>query len=92
MSDGRVAVRLVVSGRVQGVGFRWSCRRVAAEHGVTGSARNLPSGDVEVVLEGDAADVAAVAAWVRHGPPGAEVTHVEEEPATPTGTQEFTIG
>jgi acylphosphatase len=50
----------VVSGHVQGVGYRWFVRSLAEAAGLTGSARNLPDGRVEVVLEGTADDVAAV--------------------------------
>ncbi|WP_199423040.1 acylphosphatase [Actinotalea solisilvae] len=92
MAADRVAVRLVVAGRVQGVGFRYACRRTAAEHGVAGSARNLPSGEVEVVLEGSPDAVAAVAAWAHHGPPGAAVADVRAEDVAPTGSTGFSIG
>ncbi len=50
----------VVSGHVQGVGYRWFVRALAESAGLAGSARNLPDGRVEVVLEGPADDVAAV--------------------------------
>ncbi|MFD2091329.1 acylphosphatase [Blastococcus deserti] len=50
----------VVTGHVQGVGYRWFVRSLAESAGLTGSARNLPDGRVEVVLEGAADDVAAV--------------------------------
>lgn len=92
MATDRVAVRLVVSGRVQGVGFRWACRRAAAERDVTGSASNLPSGDVEVLLEGAPDDVAAMVTWAHHGPPGAAVTRVRTEDVEPTGAAGFSIG
>ena len=92
MAPERAAVRLVVSGRVQGVGFRYACRRAALERDVAGSAVNLPSGEVEVVLEGAPDDVAAVAAWVRRGPPGADVSAVAVHDARPSGARGFTIG
>ena len=50
----------VVSGHVQGVGYRWFVRGQASAAGLAGSARNLPDGRVEVVLEGAAEEVAAV--------------------------------
>jgi acylphosphatase len=50
----------VVSGHVQGVGYRWFVRSLAESAGLTGSARNLPDGRVEVALEGTADEVAAV--------------------------------
>lgn len=46
------------SGRVQGVGFRYTTRRIAKAHRVSGYVRNLPDGRVEVVAEGDRAEVA----------------------------------
>jgi acylphosphatase len=50
----------LVSGRVQGVGYRWFVRGLAKQAGLSGSANNLPDGRVEVVLEGPAEAVAAV--------------------------------
>lgn len=91
MTPGSVAVRAVVSGRVQGVGFRWACRRVAQERGVTGWAVNLPSGEVEVHAEGAPDDVAALVAWTRAGPPGAEVTGVDVREEAVRGLAGFTI-
>jgi acylphosphatase len=75
--------RVLVSGRVQGVYFRDTCRRVAREHGVAGWVRNLPDGRVEAVFEGAAEPVAALLAWAGQGPPEAAVTGVEthDEPA-----------
>ncbi|MFD8596630.1 acylphosphatase [Kitasatospora sp. NPDC059646] len=74
--------RVLVSGTVQGVFFRDSCRRAAAEAGVAGWVRNLPDGRVEAVFEGDEAPVEHMVAWMRRGPARAEVEHVEvvEEP------------
>ena len=73
MSDDRVRRRVVVGGRVQGVFFRDSTRREAQQRGVSGWARNLPDGRVEVVLEGGPDEVAAVLSWLRDGPPHARV-------------------
>jgi acylphosphatase len=58
MSTRRVVA--IVSGDVQGVGYRWFVQGLASPAGVAGSARNLPDGRVEVVLEGAEDDVAAV--------------------------------
>ena len=77
MTNARIAKRAVVTGEVQGVFFRDSCRRVAEEHGVTGSARNLAGGGVEVVAEGDGRAVEALLEWCRRGPEGARVESVE---------------
>ncbi len=78
-----VRKRVVVSGDVQGVFFRDTCRRVAGEHGVAGWVRNLPDGRVEAAFEGDAQGVERLVEWARQGPPRARVTEVtvRDEPA-----------
>lgn len=68
--------RLVVHGRVHGVGFRASCVARARDLRLTGWVRNLADGTVEVLAAGSAADVDALAAWCRQGPPLARVTAV----------------
>jgi acylphosphatase len=83
-----VRKKALVSGRVQGVFYRDTCRQVAIDHGVAGAARNLPDGRVEVILEGDPSDVDEVIAWCGSGPRGAVVESVdvtEEEPQGMTG-------
>lgn len=75
--------RFLIRGRVQGVGFRWSAAAEGNRLGLGGWARNLADGRVEVHAQGDPAAVAALAAWLRRGPLGAEVTSVEEAPAEP---------
>ena len=69
--------RLLISGLVQGVGFRWEYQRVAEAAGTVGWARNLADGRVEVLLEGPADAVAGVEAWCHSGPRHAVVTRVE---------------
>ena len=78
-----------VSGRVQGVWYRESCRRQADAVGVSGWVRNTYDGTVEAVLEGDEAAVSKVVAWMRQGPPRAVVTGVDVQPETPQGEQGF---
>ena len=68
-----------VSGRVQGVFFRASTRARAEVLGVTGYARNLPDGRVEVMACGDEAAVAALCDWLWQGSPASSVTSVEVE-------------
>jgi acylphosphatase len=83
-------VRVVVSGDVQGVGFRWSTREEAAERGLHGWVRNLADGGVEAVFEGPSEDVDAMVDWCRTGPRWATVSKmevVEEEPTGETGFQ-----
>ena len=74
--------RWLVSGRVQGVGFRWSARRAATEIGLAGTVRNLPNGQVEVVARGAEQDIHRLESWLQSGPPGAAVTGVQAEPAS----------
>lgn len=85
-----MATRVLISGRVQGVMFRWMASAEAARLGVTGTVCNLPDGRVEAVVDdGPGAD--ELIAWLRHGPPTAGVTGVETAPADPTGRTEFEI-
>ena len=75
--------RLIVHGRVQGVGFRWAIARAAESRGVSGWAANRADGTVEAVLEGDLDAVESVVRLSREGPRGARVERVdvaEEEP------------
>lgn len=70
------SVRVVVRGRVQGVGFRWFARDAAEQHGVTGWVRNRADGTVEAELHGRANAVHAVLDLLRSGPPHARVDDV----------------
>ena len=72
-----MAKHLKISGRVQGVGFRYSMSEEAARLGVTGWVRNRRDGTVEAVIDGAPDAVEAVLAWARRGPRGASVTEVE---------------
>ncbi|WP_171053071.1 acylphosphatase [Streptomyces marianii] len=72
-----VRKRVVVSGVVQGVFYRDTCRRVAEEHGVSGWVRNLTDGRVEAVFEGGPDAVETLLRWARVGPPSADVRAVE---------------
>ena len=72
-----VRKKVLVSGRVQGVFFRHTCRRVAEGEGVDCRATNLDDGRVEVVLDGRADAVERVVKWCHEGPPHAHVTGVE---------------
>ncbi|MHB8405773.1 MAG: acylphosphatase [Gammaproteobacteria bacterium] len=66
----------LISGRVQGVVFRASTARRALELSVTGYAKNLPDGRVEVLACGEPAAVDALCEWLRRGPPAARVSDV----------------
>jgi acylphosphatase len=74
-----ICLRCVVSGRVQGVFFRASTQRQAQQLGISGYAKNLPDGSVEVLACGDAQAVHQLSAWLWVGPPAASVTAVECE-------------
>ena len=80
-----VAKRFLVSGRVQGVGFRYFVQDHAAAEGVHGWARNLPDGRVEVWLEGDDESVLRVERAIRRGPSHAHIDNVVVEAAAPSG-------
>jgi acylphosphatase len=77
--SGAHEARVTVSGRVQGVFFRASTREVAMRWGVRGFVRNLPGRSVEAVLQGERAAVEKVIAFMREGPPGAQVTEIRVE-------------
>ncbi len=86
-----VRARVVVSGRVQGVFYRASCRDEAAARGLSGWVRNKSDGSVEAVFEGDEAGVRAMVEWCRRGPPSAAVTNVAVTWEPPQGERGFRI-
>ena len=87
----RVSRRFVISGRVQGVGFRWFTRETADREGVTGWVRNLPDGRVEALVEGEEEAVTRVERAIRSGPRGARVDDVFVDPQEPGGYRRFTV-
>ncbi|MCL6416307.1 acylphosphatase [Aestuariirhabdus sp. Z084] len=84
--------RAVVSGKVQGVWFRASTQRRALQLGVTGWARNLPNGDVEVLMCGAEDAIAELEQWLHKGPPLARVRTLEVEEVALSDPQGFTTG
>ena len=78
-------IELSLSGRVQGVYFRASTREIAQTLGLAGYAKNLASGDVEIVAEGEEAALKQLIEWARRGPPSARVESVEVEWKEPSG-------
>ncbi|MHB8584637.1 MAG: acylphosphatase [Thermoplasmatota archaeon] len=75
-----VRVHVLVSGTVQGVFFRESCRSAAERAGVAGWVRNLRDGRVEALFDGPDEAVDSMVSWCRHGPPRATVLAIEVEP------------
>ncbi len=72
-------LRLLISGKVQGVWFRESMRQEALKHGVAGWVCNLPDGRVEAVICGDNTKLERLLEWCKHGPPLARVSGIESE-------------
>lgn len=83
--------RVVVSGLVQGVFYRDTCRREASAHGVAGWVRNRTDGTVEAVFEGPADRVERLVAWARRGPSRAIVSDITVRDEQPEGLAGFAI-
>ncbi len=79
--SGNTCLRLVIHGRVQGVGYRESMREAAGRLGISGWVRNRLDGTVEAVVCGASTDVESLLDWSRRGPPAARVDRVEQHPA-----------
>jgi acylphosphatase len=86
-----VRKRVLVSGRVQGVFFRDTCRRLATRLGVRGWVRNLADGRVEAVFEGPPEAVHRLVEWARQGPQSAVVDDVTVHTERPEGLAAFSI-
>lgn len=83
--------RVVVSGSVQGVFFRDTCRRTAEARGVAGWVRNMRDGTVEAVFEGDPESVQQLVEWAHQGPPAAVVDAVSVTEEEPEGLSGFEV-
>jgi acylphosphatase len=81
----RVARRFVLTGRVQGVGFRYFALEAAEREGLHGWVRNLPDRSVEALAEGDEEALERFERALRHGPRGARIDHVDVEDRIPAG-------
>lgn len=90
-SPSPVARQVVVSGVVQGVFFRDSCRRRALAEGVSGWVRNRADGRVEALFEGSPGAVGRMVDWCRQGPPQASVDHVDISEQIPSGAEGFRL-
>jgi acylphosphatase len=83
--------RVVVTGNVQGVFFRDSCRREASSRGVSGWVTNRADGAVEAVFEGEPDAVDSMVDWCSHGPRGADVDSVDTTTEDPEGLSGFDV-
>ena len=92
MSDNLESRRYLITGRVQGVGFRWFVEREAATIGVTGWVRNREDGRVEVMATGTRKQLAALHGSLREGPRAARVDEVAVSPAPLLEAKSFGIG
>ena len=88
---GVIRKRVVVHGRVQGVFFRDTTRRMAVSRGVSGWVRNRDDGAVEAAFEGEAEAVDALVEFARSGPRGAAVERVDVETQEPEGSSNFVV-
>lgn len=80
-----------ISGRVQGVGFRYSARSIASTIGVKGYVKNLPSGDVYIEAEGSQDQMNDFIAWCHQGPVRATIRNIEIFDSEVLGFKEFII-
>ncbi len=87
----RIHAHTLISGHVQGVGYRFSTRDAATRLGLQGWVRNLPDGRVEAVFEGDRNQIEKMLRWCYQGPPGARVQDVKVGYAAPEGLRGFEI-
>ena len=83
--------RVIVHGRVQAVGFRFSTRVEAQRLGVSGWIKNRSDGAVEAEIEGEPTAVDAMLSWLDEGPPGADVTTMSTADLSPTGERGFRV-
>lgn len=86
-----IARRAIVTGRVQGVGFRFFARRAAREAGIRGWVRNRPDGTVETLAEGEEDAVARYLERLREGPHGSRVTAVDVQDTVAEESSSFDI-
>ncbi|HTY40016.1 MAG TPA: acylphosphatase [Candidatus Paceibacterota bacterium] len=84
-------VKIIVSGRVQGVAYRYYSRAAAIESGIAGFAVNKPDGTVYLEAEGKPAAVEKFIEWCRNGPPGARVDNIKVAEGEPQHFKAFSI-
>lgn len=79
MADSNARLSAIITGRVQGVSFRYYTQAYATQLGLAGWVKNLPDGSVAVWAVGPRADLEKFHQWLQHGPPAARVQHVQAE-------------
>ncbi|HTX87926.1 MAG TPA: acylphosphatase [Bacteroidales bacterium] len=84
-------LKINVSGRVQGIGFRFSAMQAAYKYGVRGFVKNCPDGSVYLEAEGENQAVDQFLDWCKRGPIGARVEKTQSEYAEPEGYKRFDI-
>jgi acylphosphatase len=88
----KVCFQVHVSGTVQGVFFRASAQQQAIDLGISGYARNLADGDVELMICGESEQVNKMLEWLKQGPKGAEVEHIQSKQVDLKEYNHFSIG
>lgn len=87
----RMRLTALITGTVQGVGYRRYVQRYARDLGLHGYAENLTDGRVEVVAEGHEQDLERLLHWLHRGPPHARVQNVQTEYSAATGLRDFHV-
>ncbi|PCI59847.1 MAG: acylphosphatase [Gammaproteobacteria bacterium] len=88
----KVCTQVHVSGTVQGVFFRASAQQQAIEFGISGYARNLADGDVELIICGEQKNIDVMLKWLEHGPENAEVENIQSKQVPLQEFNHFSIG
>jgi acylphosphatase len=84
-------IRFIISGKVQGVFYRQATKEKAKELKISGTVRNLPNGDVEIIASGNPEQLKQLRDWCQHGPPRAIVNNIEATPLPLQLYDSFTI-
>lgn len=84
-------ISITVTGKLQGVYYRQSTKEKALELGLTGTVKNLPNGNVQIMASGNPQQLNALAAWCKQGPPRAKVEEVRVEKIEPHAFLGFTV-
>lgn len=89
--EDKIRYKIVITGRVQGVGFRWNAVREAGSRGITGLVKNMTDGRVYIEAEGYREQLDDYIAWCRRGPVFSSVENVEIEASSPMNYKSFNI-